>query len=136
MLTTVATFPDQPRAELARGRLASEGIDAALKDHHLVGVHWLLSVAVRGVKLQVSDADSARASAVLAESFADLLEEDATGVARRCEFCGSDNLTPYSAKRFLGALTLFPFWTWALLVGIPRITWSASWRCLNCYRKW
>lgn len=35
MLVTLATYSDQPRAELARGRLESEGITTTLSDQHL-----------------------------------------------------------------------------------------------------
>lgn len=136
MLSTVATFSDPPRAELARGRLESEGIATTLKDQHIVGVNWLYSFAVHGVKLQVGVADAARALAVLSEEYGDLLEEETSGVPSHCEACGSTRLTVYSPLRFLAALTMMPFWPLALAVGLPMIRWEASWRCLTCNRRW
>lgn len=136
MLITLATFSDQPRAELARGRLETEGIATRLKDHHIVGINWLYSYAVQGVKLQVREADAARALVVLSEEYADLLDEKTSGVPSHCEACGSSRLTVYDPLRFLAALTLMPFWPLALAVGILLIRWEASWRCLDCNRRW
>lgn len=136
MLITLATFSDQLRAELARGRLESEGIAATLKDQHIVGINWLYSFAVQGVKLQVGVADAARALAILSGEYADLLDEETSGVPSHCEVCGSTRLTVYDPLRFLAALTLLPFWPLALAVGIPLIRWEATWRCLNCNRRW
>ena len=62
---TVAAFTDPVEAELARGALAGEGIDAELRDGALVGVAWHLSNAVGGVKLVVHADDAKRAEAIL-----------------------------------------------------------------------
>ena len=136
MLNTVATFTDQPRAELARGRLLNEGVEASLKDHHIVGINWLFSVAVRGVKLQVAEANSAKAVSILSEDYAELLEEETSGTPLQCPVCGSRMLTAYSSARFIAALTLFPFWAVAFVIGMPFTRWEASWRCLSCKRTW
>lgn len=68
-MITVATFDFWPHAEIARGRLQAEGIDCQLADQHLVQTDWLYSLAVGGIKLQVAEADLARAAAVLAQDY-------------------------------------------------------------------
>jgi hypothetical protein len=56
-LATIATYWLAGEADLARGALASAGIEAFIEDPHLVGI--------RGVKLRVRNEDAIRAGAVL-----------------------------------------------------------------------
>ena len=65
MMVTIATFDFLPQAEIARGRLLAEGIDASLADPHLVQTDWLYSITVGAIKLQVTDDDAERALAIL-----------------------------------------------------------------------
>lgn len=53
MFTTVAHYHDPIEAHIARGLLASQGIDAHLGDEHLVMANWEWRLAVGGVKLRV-----------------------------------------------------------------------------------
>lgn len=62
---TIATYDFWPDAEIARGRLESEGIAAQLADQHLVQTDWLYSIAVGGIKLQVEDRNAERAAVIL-----------------------------------------------------------------------
>lgn len=66
MLVTVAVFDFLPDAQIALGKLDSEGIDAVLADAHLVQTDWLYAIAVGGIKLQVDGADAERARHILA----------------------------------------------------------------------
>ena len=66
-LVTVATFTTPLEAELARGRLEEEGVEAHVADGELVTADWTMSNAVGGVKVRVSTEDADRARAVLAE---------------------------------------------------------------------
>ncbi|HKC59812.1 MAG TPA: DUF2007 domain-containing protein [Myxococcales bacterium] len=61
----VATFALPTEAEMARGLLESNGIQALLRDEGLVGVHPLLSNAVGGVKVVVPAEDAERAREIL-----------------------------------------------------------------------
>ncbi|MGH8031132.1 MAG: DUF2007 domain-containing protein [Luteimonas sp.] len=65
MFATVAHFTDPIEAHLARGLLASEGIDAHLGDEHLAQANWEWRLAVGGIKLRVADRHAERARAVL-----------------------------------------------------------------------
>jgi putative signal transducing protein len=68
-LVTVATFDQPAQARLAENALKDAGIRAAVSDDNLVGMDWLLSYAVRGVKVQVWEEDADRAVAVLEQNF-------------------------------------------------------------------
>ena len=64
-LATVATYSFPAEAEAARLLLESQGIRAFLADDNLVGMNWLVSNAVGGVKLQVAETDAKRAVEIL-----------------------------------------------------------------------
>ncbi len=53
MLTTIAQYREAPEAYLAKGALAAEGIEAVITDEQVVGINWLYSDAIGGVKLAV-----------------------------------------------------------------------------------
>ena len=64
-MVTIATFDFLPEAEIARGRLLAEGIDASLADQHLLHTDWLYRITIGAIKLQVTAADAERALAIL-----------------------------------------------------------------------
>ena len=64
----VATFTLPTEAEMARGLLESNGIDALVRDAGLVGVHPWLSNAIGGVKLVVSSDDAELAREILEDA--------------------------------------------------------------------
>jgi hypothetical protein len=70
----VAAYATLMEAELARGRLESEGIAARVVDGHTVAIAAPLSIALGGVKLWVSRDDLEAARAVL---FAPAVESSA-----------------------------------------------------------
>ncbi|THB76782.1 MAG: DUF2007 domain-containing protein, partial [Desulfobulbaceae bacterium] len=105
-------------AELAKAKLESEGIFCHLANKHHVGVNWLYSQALGGVKVQVRQEDEKRAREILQRDESQLLEnlEDSFPVLERndvCEKCGSKNLSYINKARKAGALTL--------LLSIPLI---------------
>lgn len=64
-LVTVAAYDDLSFAYMAKARLESEGIPCFLANEHLVGVQWLYSNAVGGIKVQVPEAVAEEALALL-----------------------------------------------------------------------
>jgi DNA-directed RNA polymerase subunit RPC12/RpoP len=93
-------------AGIARSALAAAGIDAAAVDEQMVGINWLYSDAIGGVKLLVHERDGQRAESVLLgldEGFDGSLPESAIAEAApladgagseeterlRCPDCGS-----------------------------------------------
>jgi hypothetical protein len=64
-LVTIASFPDVSEAELARERLALEGIRAFVVDAQTAGVMPFLLNATGGVRVQVEPKDVERAKEIL-----------------------------------------------------------------------
>jgi hypothetical protein len=65
VLVTVAAFADVPEAQLARERLALEGIRAFVMDAITSGVMPFLTSATGGVRVQVKPEDAERAKEIL-----------------------------------------------------------------------
>lgn len=78
MFVTVAHYHDPIEAHIARGLLASQGIDAHLGDEHLALANWEWRLAVGGVKLRVPQEQAMHARNILraAESGEYVLDED------------------------------------------------------------
>ena len=66
-MTQIAHCRDATEAYLIKGGLAAEGIPAEVLDEHLVGINWLYSDAVGGVKVVVRPEDEERAATFLEE---------------------------------------------------------------------
>ena len=89
-MKTVATFREAYQAYLAKGKLEAEGISSIVVDEYLVGINWMYSQAIGGVKVQVPEADYERATKILKEDYAkDLDALDQEGPKESCPKCGS-----------------------------------------------
>lgn len=75
---TIGVYETLPDAHIALGRLQVEGIDAWLADAHFVQMDWLYSIALGGIKLQVSPADKIAALRILATDYSGELDETAS----------------------------------------------------------
>lgn len=128
-LITIANFRDLPLAELAKLKLDSEDIPCFLQDKNLVGVNWMYSNAIGGVKLQVPKEYIDSAKQILNEDCsADLAtvedEFPPRDINDLCEKCKSPNLIILDARRKAGA--------WSLLLGIPLIFFRKRYQCTDC----
>jgi len=65
LLTTIAQYREASEAYLAKGALAAEGIKAVINDEQVVGINWLYSNAIGGVKLAVESGSAKQAVDVL-----------------------------------------------------------------------
>jgi hypothetical protein len=70
-LVTIASCSTPGETHVARNRLEAAGLKAFVGDEEIVGMYWLLSNAVGGVKLLVEEQDANAARAVLAGSSQD-----------------------------------------------------------------
>ncbi len=132
-LVTIAAFREPVEAHLARSRLECEGLACKLADEHTVGIDWLASAAIGGVKLQVRERDRERALRVLEEvsSRPVASAEWVTGDldAPRCPGCGSLRVERERFDRRLFVLS------W-LLLGAP-LPFLRRWqRCRRCGERW
>lgn len=132
-LVTIARFRDLPQAELARGKLESEGIAAYLADRYLIGVNWNFSFAVGGVRLQVASEDAAEARVILSADESSAAAESAAARAGfdwedSCPSCGSKQLKQIKLGRKSAAISM--------LLGMPILFWGTRLSCRNCGHTW
>ncbi len=116
-------------AELAKSKLESEGIHCFLADKNLIGIQWLYSFALGGVKVQVKDEDFEKAINILNEDRTSALleiSEDFPAIEKNdlCVKCNSSNITVIQASRKAGALSL--------LLGFPFIFFRKRYKCNDC----
>ncbi len=131
-LEIVETFSNPWDAELARARLEGEGISAVVADLHLIGMDWMLSSAVGGVKLKVPIEEAARARELLGKEnplsqLRLVTAED--GAEPRCPRCRSEDLYRRTWSRegfFLGTV----------LLGFPFPFFRRRWVCRRCGGVW
>ena len=64
-LVVVARFKEAHRANVALGRLKTDGLQAFLADEHTVSANWLYSDATGGVRLMVPASQAGRAVEIL-----------------------------------------------------------------------
>jgi hypothetical protein len=95
-LVTIATYDLPAKAEVERLVLEQEGIQTYLADDNMVRLDWFLSNAIGGAKLQVAEADAARAVEILEEHRSQVasLGADAPEVTFACQECGKSITLP------------------------------------------
>lgn len=108
MFTTIASYTDPLEAQIARGLLQAEGIDARLDDEHAALANWEWRLAIGGSKLRVPVAQAESAQRVLRamESGDYAIDDDATpapGLGAPDRESGSSRLA----------------WLASMLLGIP-----------------
>jgi hypothetical protein len=128
-LKTVASYRDIPLAELAKAKLESRDIYCFLANKNHIGMNWLYSFALGGVKVQVRSEDAAEAIRVLNEDNSDDLkgiEHDFPSIEKHdmCENCGSTNVSLINFSRKAGA--------WSLLLGLPLLLFGKRYKCQDC----
>jgi len=148
-LITVYTYPETETAHLARVTLEQEGIPAFIADDGVVGMDWLYSNAVGGVKVQVPETFAQSAFEILSESDAAATEEpadtantQATGVCESpadadadpptCPACGSTEVYRVPWRRGL-------FFILYLVLGLALPVATRRHQCDHCratYRHW
>lgn len=130
-LVTVASFRDIPSAGLAQSILESEGINCFLDNQFTVGVNWLYSTAVGGVKLKVNKGNAEKAIEILKNlnepvGFSGQPEEGMLPDSA-CPNCGDTDIVAINYHRKSAALSL--------LSGLPLFTFRKRYRCKKCGHK-
>jgi hypothetical protein len=101
-----------------------------LADAETIGMAWIFSNALGGVKLRVRAEDADLARELLTEPPPDVAPNLTEGDdAMLCPECGSKNteFERYSRK--------FAFLTWLVLM-VPLPYWRNSWKCRECGCTW
>jgi hypothetical protein len=132
-LSVVARYRDPYEALLARSFLEAAGIPAFVSDEHAIGIDWLLSNSLGGVRLRVESEDADRAREVLASPPAEPSPTAAELPAARasaepCPNCGTPGESLARADRRVRALSL--------LIGIPFALGRDKLRCPGCGVRW
>ena len=126
-LVIIGRYSTPYEANMAKSKLESAGIPAFVADEYTIGMNWLYSNALGGVKLQVPGSLASEALALLdAEAGSPTTDELATDYA--CPKCGSKNSEDFLDKR--GS-----FLTWVLL-GLPLFLPSKKKKCRDCGHVW
>lgn len=129
-LVTIARFRDLLDAQLAAGKLRSEDIPVFVEDKYLVGIQWLYSIAIGGVRLRVPHEHAETARTVLDTDDSNLVAElMAEGDPDACQSCDSTNLRYTKLRRRSAALTV-------LLAPLPILFWGTRVRCRVCGHSW
>lgn len=119
-LVTVASFSHPSEAELAKSKLESEGIESFVADAHTVQMNWLYSNALGGVKVQVWEADAAKAQEILGTTVPPDEPEDSAV----CPNCGATTTQFEKLSR--------PMVFLSLLLAFPFPIFKRKWRCEKC----
>ena len=129
-MVTIARCSTPTEASILKGKLDSAGIWSILVDAETIGMHWLFSNALGGVKLRVRAPDAELARELLRETPPELPQTvGEADEAWTCPECGSKD-TEY--ERFSRK---FAFITWILMM-VPLPYWKNSWKCRKCGCTW
>ena len=123
-LVIIGRYSTPYEANMVKSQLESAGIPAFVADEHTVGMNWLYSNALGGVKVQVPESLASEAQSILATESEPTPELG----AETCPKCGNNNTEDSLDKR--GS-----FLTWALL-GLPLLLPAEKKRCNECSHRW
>lgn len=129
-LVTIAQYRDLPEAWLAKSKLEAAGITCYLDNEYTVGINWLYSNALGGVKLNVPEEYVEEAKAIIEESTETIVPEESDGLLpdSACPACGATEIETNNYTRKFAALTL--------LLSLPLfLFWKRS-RCKRCGHQW
>lgn len=128
--TTIATYQYSSEAQIIKGLLLSEGVEAFLADAVTIDTDPLVSNAIGGVKLKVPTQDVMKAKEIL-QSISSYSLDDA-GEPVNCPNCDSNQtnlFTTVSDFRSFGAFLI------GLLFGTLPFYTKYEYRCDNCKHK-
>ncbi|WP_155877327.1 DUF2007 domain-containing protein [Desulfuromonas sp. AOP6] len=129
---TIAQFRDLPSAGLAQSTLEAAGIQCFLDNQYTIGVNWLYSNALGGVKLRVAAADAKRAKELLQihteTNEVERVHDEELLPASACPNCGATEIKTINYQRQFSA--------WSLLLGLPLLFFGKRYRCRKCDHKW
>ena len=130
-LVTLRQYRDLPEALLAKGFLASAGLESFLIDETTIRMDWLWSNLLGGVKLCVNQQDADAAAQILSQEIPERFTAEGPGDFEqpRCPQCQSLHISFEDLdKRIAYAGMLF--------VGFPIPLHRQRWKCQSCGYVW
>jgi predicted Zn-ribbon and HTH transcriptional regulator len=144
-LVTVGVYSYALEAHLDKARLASEGIDSAVIDEHIIIANWLFTIPVGGVKLQVRESDANLARSAL-KDVVTTTDEKSTETGQypddeRCPQCRSVDIRyePFHIRSiyifwFIMAVFIGGISPYAAGFSLPIL--KRKWKCNTCGYEW
>jgi len=130
-LVVIAEYRGLPQAGLAQSKLEANGVQSFLENQYMVGVNWLYSTAVGGIKLKVHEDDVPRANEIL-KTFemgcSEELDEETLTSEATCSVCGSSKIITKNYTRKFAAISL--------LLSLPLFFFLKRNSCQECGHKW
>ena len=131
----IATYNHPAEAHIAKTKLESEGVEAFVLDEHMASINWHYTLAIGGVRLQVSREDEKRAREILNQEFD--WENEAQDIKKTwvsCPKCHSKEVV-YARYHKEGVAKVISILI-TLLVMIPFVVLKRKWQCLSCGHTW
>lgn len=125
-MVTIASYSTPYEANIVKSQLESAGIPVFIADEYTIGMNWMYSNALGGVKVQVPESLAAEAQELLASEVETPTIQDLDTAT--CPKCRSKNIGDVLDKRS-------SFLTW-LLLGFPLLVPSKKKRCSDCNHHW
>lgn len=131
-LVTIALIRDLDEAMIARGRLASAGIECFIADENLVSLNWFMSNVIGNLRLQVREEDAESAREILGEP---IPEKFSVGDGEeqfeqpRCPKCNSLDIQFEGVNR---GIALAAAW----FINVPFPLRRNVWKCNDCGVQW
>jgi DNA-directed RNA polymerase subunit M/transcription elongation factor TFIIS len=122
------TFQNPIDANITKGLLESNGIEAFIFDENMVYVNPVLTTAIGGVKLLVRNSDYENTSLLLKEIDQDNHKEE---LKKKCPSCGSSNIKVISKPNW-GAFLIMLF----SFASTPNTGNTKRYKCTNCDNDW
>jgi len=125
----VATCSQPFEASLIQMELESSGIDCELENEFTVGIDPLLSNAVGGIKITVSEENTEHASQVLKNYYENKAREEAEK-AKTCPKCQNKNGQPIKRPNWWGIISVLTLGAFSVFYAWPK------YGCPRCKNKW
>jgi DNA-directed RNA polymerase subunit RPC12/RpoP len=130
-LVVIAEYRDLPQAGLAQSTLEANGVQCFLENQYMVGVNWLYSTALGGIKLKVREGDVRQANEILKTFDVDCSEgadEEKLTPGAACPLCGSTKIITKNYTRKFAAISL--------LLSLPLFFFLKRNSCQECGHRW
>jgi len=128
MLVTVAIFTSPLEAHILRGRLEAEEIPAYVYHEHHIGMYWLYSQALGGVKVWIHSMHLDKAKEII-QAIRQGEYEIPDEIALSCPRCLGQSLVPNRIRWVISFLICNLFY-----LPIP-FTWAMH-ECRDCHHTW